>query len=288
MGTSSRYIGPKHGVDDEPADGRGTPNPTPTATGAGNGGDAGADKIAAPNNVALGTSSLPIALASQPTVPFSKARRDFTRFTKTGDKQALFRAISGYVKSSGGLRGVLRRMRSSIKIALGFASLALSFARVGPVEALRRFKLQDLAGKPASEVFERLVDELCHEGGTLDEAVARNAFIDIIKAFAEQEVVNFDQLTPYLMKELLAELITNCIVSKVLSEIGTNSLHSSANDNLCRKAEAALRKHTSDAVCSKLVAPLDPSTSAERLEAIISEIFVASFDTLQSGLEEKS
>ena len=292
MGTSSIGPGPNvvpkpERLDDGAADGGSDPSPAPSDVGVGNGDDTGTNESAAPNNVSPSTSPLPIAPATQLAIPFSRARSDFTRFTKTGDKRALSRAISGYVKSSGGSKGGVRRMPNSVKTAFGFASLASSFARVGPVEALRRFNLQDLAGKPAAEVFERLVDELCHEGGTLDEAVARDALIDTIEAFAEQEVVNFDQLTPDLWKEFLADLIANCIVSKVINEIGTNSLHGSADDNLYREAETTLREYTSGAVRDELKSPLDPSISSEELEGVINEIFETSFAVLQAMLEEK-
>ena len=226
------------------------------------------------------------APAVQP-LPFSGPRGSFTRFTNSGRTSALSSAISGYIAGAGGAGGAVRRMPNSVRVASGVAGLVSRYATVGPVEALRLFNLQALAGRPAAEVFDALVDELCRDGGTIDEAVARDALIDAIAIFLEQDLGNFDELTPDQLNDFLAEVMTGCIVSKVINEIGTNSLHGSANDNLCRDAETAMRDFTAGAVRDALARSFDANRtmSAERLESQIREIFADSFSILENLLE---
>lgn len=282
MGTSSTYGGPGKGLepdwllDDSAGDGGGSGGHDGNNDGGRDGGD---------NN---GADTLPgeRAPAGQP-LSFSGPRASYTRFTNSGRTSALSKAVSGYIASSRGAGGAVRRMPNSVRVASGVAGLASRFATDGPVEALRLFNLQALAGRPVAEVFDALVDELCPDGGTIDEAVARDALIDAIGIFLEQDLGTFGELTPDQLNDFLAEVMTGSIVSKVINEIGTNSLHGSANDNLYRDAEIALRDFTAGAVRDALARSFDANRtmSAERMENNIREIFVDSFEILESMLE---
>lgn len=282
MGTSSSYGGPKGALepdwldDDENAAGAigsGEDGATPDDSDGVEGANDGKDE--------------PPAAAPPVLPPLGGPRGSFTRFTNSGATGALSKAISGYTASAGGARGAVRRMPNSVRTASGVASFASAFAREGPSEALRRFDLQDLAGRPVLEVFEALVDELCPEGGTLDEAVARDAFIEAIAIFAEQDLGNFDELTVDQLDEFLAEVITGCIIGKVINEIGGNSLHGSVDDNRYRDAEATLREYASGAVRDELTRSFDANRSmtSTQMHALIAEIFEDSLAVLQATLE---
>lgn len=294
MGTSSAYGGPKNGlvpdwVDDGDLGGDGISPDGDVGTnddGAGDNdtgteGNDGGD--ASPNDV----NPSPIA-APLPSV--SSARGSYTRFTNSGKTSALSKAVSNYAGSAGGSAGLTRRMPNSVRTASGVASLASGISNIGAVETLRRFDLQALAGRPALEVFEVLMDEICPAGGTIDEAVARDAYIEALEVMAQHELGNFDELTPDQLTEFLAEVMTGSIVSKVINEVGTNSLHSSANDNLYETAEEVLRDYTSGAVRDELSRSFDSSKSmtSDRMNSLIADIFTDSFDVLQAMLEADS
>ena len=296
MGTSSIYGGPKDGLVPDFVTDDFAPAEDPTVGDDGAGSD-GSDQNgqnaddngenAVPLDVAP-SDFIPLATPDPSlAVPLGPARSNFTRFTNTGSGKALFGAVSRYAASSGGSSGIVRRMPNSVQTASNVASLASTFAREGPTEALRKFNLQDLADRPAIEVFDRLVDELCPEGGTIDEAVARDAFIDAIMFFADQQLGNFGELSPDQMNEFLAEVMTRCIVSKVINEIGTNSLHGSANDNLYRDAENTLREYTAGAVRDALATSFNSTQSMTtgQMEKLISEVFTTSLNVLQATLE---
>ncbi len=291
MGTSSSYGGPKNALepdwlDDDASVGK--------AQDDGNGGDVeGTDSIDGNGEDAdrpVNNDPVVPALAAIPPQPLGGARGNFTRFTNSGSTKALSGAVSSYTASAGGSRGIVRRMPNSVRTSSSIASLASSFVRDGPVEALRQFNLESLAGRPAIEVFDVLVDELCPEGGTIDEAVARDAFIDAIVIFSEQDIGNFDELTPDQLNEFLAVIMTGCIVSKVINEIGTNSLHGSANNNLYHEAETTLRDYTSGAVRDGLSRSFDSARnmSSARMSELISGIFTDALDILQATLEAEA
>lgn len=118
---------------------------------------------------------------------FSTARRNFSRFAGSGgrDRASLGRAVSHYVGSStGGARGAAARMGSARGVGsrlLGFLSDA---AARGATEALRALNLGALAGRPIEEIFRGLSDYVCPDGGSIDEGIARSAFIETIADLA--------------------------------------------------------------------------------------------------------
>ena len=289
MGTSSTYGGPKYGLEPpwvdnnngggQPAPDQSSPDGSDAPTEGGDGAGDGAEgnppeqgpKIAAPPH------------------PLKGSRGNFTRFTNSAKSSALSKAVKGYLASTNGGAGATRRMPNSTRVASGVASLVSSVATQGAAAALQRFNLQALAGRPATEVFEALVDHLCPDGGTIDEAIARDALIDTISVFANEDLGNFDQLTPEQLNEFLAEMITRSITTKVINEIGTNSLHGSASDEDFRRAEASLRDYTAGAVRDALGSAFNAQESLtdQQMEQRINDVFANSFEVLEAILENE-
>lgn len=126
------------------------------------------------------TPSIPITTTSN---RFSAARENLSRFASSGgnDRRSLGRAISSYVRtSSGGAATAARRLAPSRTAAAGLATFLFSARSAGLGAALRRLNLNDLAGRPIQGVFLALTETLCPGGGTIDEAIARDAFIETI------------------------------------------------------------------------------------------------------------
>ena len=262
MGTSSPYGGPKGGL--EPS---------------------WVDDVELPGGNPPGDQDDTLA----PRPSFGNSRASFTRFTNSGNVRSLSSAVSGYLASTGGGAGAARRMPHSIRVASGIAGLASRFASGGPAEALRQFELQGLAGRPAVEVFEALLDELCPDGGTIDEAVARDAMIEAISEFAEQDLGNFDELTVEQLGEFLCEVVTRCITTKVINEIGTNSLHGSSTDIDFRQAEEILRDYVSGAVLDALgnTFNANETLTIHEMDRRMNDTFANAFEILRAILEDE-
>ncbi|MGJ8671038.1 MAG: Qat anti-phage system associated protein QatB [Oceanococcus sp.] len=231
---------------------------------------------------------------TSPTVPppapandFQYPRGQFTRFTNGGGGKALGRALKGYVSGAGGGSGATRRMPSSTRVASGVAGLASTFANEGPAAALARFNLQNLAGRPAVEVLEAVADAICPDGGTIDEAIAREAMLEAIADLATDDPGAFDELSPDQLNDFLCDVITRSIVTKILNEIGTNALHGSATDADFREAEQVTRDYTHgrvrDALGSRFQSGSQPTQS--EIDGSISEVFADAFDMLGAVLE---
>ncbi|MEO1513346.1 MAG: Qat anti-phage system associated protein QatB, partial [Planctomycetota bacterium] len=110
-------------------------------------------------------------------------------------------------------------MPGSTRVASGVAGLASAVATEGAEAALARFDLQGLAGRPATEVLEAVADAICPDGGTIDEAIARDSMLEAIADLAEQDPGAFNDLTTEQLNDFLCDVIARSIVTKVLNEI---------------------------------------------------------------------
>ncbi|WP_419859290.1 Qat anti-phage system associated protein QatB [Candidatus Palauibacter irciniicola] len=164
-----------------------------------------------------------------------------TRGARTSDSRAIRRGAARYVGASGGGRAAARRMPNSRAVASGVAELARSFASHGPVEALRRFDLDGMAGAPAEDVFVALTDMLCPPGGTIDEAIARDAMLEAVADLAAAGVGDFDELSTDDLRELFIGVVSRSIEGKILNEVGTNAVSVPADIAGVERAQNMLR-----------------------------------------------
>ena len=241
MGTSGTFEGSKSGLlpswVDEPAS-----SPIAPPDDAGDGPlDGGADD----DSGAAPTPAAPTPYPPMPAIPASSglgaARGNMTRGARTSDSRAIRRGAGGYVSASGGGRAAARRMPNSRAVAGGIAELARSFASQGPVEALRRFDLDGMAGAPAEDVFVALTDMLCPPGGTIDEAIARDAMLEAVADLAAAGVGDFDELSTDDLRELFIGVVSRSIEGKILNEVGTNAVSVAADIAGVERAQNMLR-----------------------------------------------
>ncbi len=155
---------------------------------------------------------------------FASARTNMTRFIKSGgnDNASRGRAISHYVRiSSGGARQAARRMGSSRVSAGRLAGFLSDVERRGQNDALQSLNLEELAGLPISEVFLGMVDYLCPDGGSIDEGIARGAFIETIVDLAQIGEINLDALNFDQMRTVFELYVTHTIENRLYNDIGT-------------------------------------------------------------------
>lgn len=282
MGTSGSFGGSKSGlvpswVDDPPA--------APVAAPEGGepvDGNGGADGDDSGNGVA--PSAYP---PLQPTPVGSElgvARGSLTRGARTSDGRAIRRGAGRYVSASGGGRGASRRMSSSRAAAGGIAGLAHNFVTQGPAEALRPFNLEGLAGAPAVDVFVALTDALCPPGGTIDEAIARDAMLETIAALAAEGVGNFDDMTPSDLQEFFIGVVSRSIEGKILNEVGTNSIRVSPDLASVERMQRMLHDFVDGCVRDRFEATGSnlADVSGQQIDDFVSDLYEAAFDLMQA------
>lgn len=283
MGTSGSFGGSKSGlvpswVDDPPAEPVAAPdNEAPPDGSNGDNQDGSADNLATP-------SAYPPLRPAPDGSGLSIARGNMTRGTRTSDDRALRRGAGKYVSASGGGKGASRRMSSSRAAAGGIAGLAYNFVTQGPAEALKPFNLEGLAGAPVVEVFISLTDALCPPGGTIDEAIARDAMLETIAALAAEGVGNFDDMTLADLQEFFIGVVSRSIEGKIFNEVGTNSIRFSPDLATVERAQRMLHDFVDGCVRDRFEAAGAnlADISGQQIDDFVSYLYEAAFDLMQS------
>lgn len=217
---------------------------------------------------------------------FTAARNNFSRFAGSGgrDRASLGRAVSHYVGSStGGARGAAARMGSSRGAGgrlLGFLSDAVTR---GAAEALRALDLGALAGRPIEEIFLGLSDYVCPDGGSVDEGIAREAFIETIADLAEAGVTDLDALTADQMQTVFELFATNAIEARICNDIGTRSVVLPSDAREAARVQAQLsdfiRRGVADALTAAraTIAAMTPA----RVLDVVTRIYEQAFGILE-------
>ena len=158
---------------------------------------------------------------------YTSARTDFSRFTSSGGqgsqaRHALGRAMSKYVSTaSNGKRTAARRMGSSLVAGSRLLGALENIRATSTTEVLRTLRLEGLIGRPVEEVFLGLMEHVCPPGGTVDEGIARDAFIETVAEVAELGIADLDKLTVDQIQAVLEAFATHSIEARLYNDIGT-------------------------------------------------------------------
>lgn len=286
MGTSTPYGGPGGGTPLVPswlgdADDAGAPAAPP-----GNG--------AVPDGQPMADGAEPSAPPNRPPIPemadpqrFSGARNSFTRFAGSGgrDRANLGRAVSRYVSTSaGGARQAAQRMGASRGAGarlLGF--LADAQAR-GVREALRALDLESLAGRPLTEIFVGLADYVCPGAGTVDEGIAREAYIETIVELASEGLTDLTTFTPDQMQTVFELYATHAIEARICNDIGTKAVTMPADTQAAHRVEQQLRDFIRGGVSDALTRARaeTPNLTSERIQGFVDAVYESAFAILQA------
>lgn len=227
----------------------------------------------------------PLPPTGDPT-RFSAARGNFSRYAGASgaDRRALGRAVSHYVaSSSGGARTAAARMgsaRGAGSRLLGFLSDA---ARRGATEALRALNLGALAGRPIEEIFLGLTDYVCPDGGSIDEGIAREAFIETITDLAEAGITDLDALTPGQMQTVFELYATNAIEARLCNDIGLKTVVLPSDSRQAARVQVQLNDFIRRAVADALMAARTAvgALTPDRVLAFVGGIYEQAFGILQ-------
>ena len=227
----------------------------------------------------------PIPPIADPT-RFSAARNNFSRFAGSGgsDRKSLGRAVSHYVgSSSGGARTAAARMGSARGAGSRLVSFLSDAVARGATEALRSLNLGALAGRPIEEIFLGLADYVCPDGGSIDEGIAREAFIETITDLAGAGITDLDGLTADQMQTVFELYATNAIEARLCNDIGAKTITLPSDSREAARVQAQLndfiRRGVADALTTARAA-MDALTP-DRVLQFVGRIYEQAFGILQ-------
>ena len=175
-------------------------------------------------------------------------------------------------------------MGSSRSAAAGLVSFLNNTSANGVREALRSLNLDSLAGRPIEEVFGGLVDYICLDGGSIDEGIARDAFVETIADLAEAGITDIDGLTSDQIQTVFELYVTHAIEARICNDIGTKVVTMPTDPRTAERVEAQLRdfiqRGVSDALNSTGVNI--QSLAPDAVMGFVTDVYVSAFEILQT------
>jgi len=132
-------------------------------------------------------------------------------------------------------------MGASRDAARGVLGLFREFQRDGVPATLRRLNLGDLVGRPLEDVFSGLTAVVCKDGGSIDEGIALDAWVETVAELEGLGVDDPTRLTPDQMRDIFLAFIARTIEGRLLQDIGANGLKVAADLAAIEAFERQLR-----------------------------------------------
>ena len=231
----------------------------------------------------------PLPLPPLPPPPpadrFRSARGNFSRFAGSGgsDVRALRRGVRDYVRSgAGGSRNATARMGASRTAASAIVGVFRDFQRDGIAATLRRLNLGELAGRPLTYVFLGLTNVVCEDGGTIDEGIARDAWMETIADISESAAADVDTLTPEQMRDAFLSFIAHSIEGRLFQDIGAKGFKFAADlaaiEAFERQLRSYIRRSVRDSFTGDLALPA--ALSEQQIRTIVDRTYEEAWDLL--------
>ena len=215
-------------------------------------------------------------------------RGTFSRFCRSGDRHTLGRALSGYVrKGTGGARNAARRMSSPRTTARAILQVIRDFERHGPAGALYQLNIPGLISRPASDVFLAIFEVLCPPGGTVDQAITREALQEAIGDMAEAGVEDFDTITLEQLKDFFLDFVALSIEGRVMADIGGSAISFPHDVSAVEYAQEQLHDFITGATRGQLSGRLDylERLSDRDIATVVDEIYETAFELVAAAGE---
>ncbi len=229
----------------------------------------------------------PVPTPADDVERFRGARSSLTRFARSGGRTSsqLSRAVSRYVSTaSGGPRQAARRMGAS-RVAGGrlLSFLADAQAR-GARAALAALNLEQLAGRPVDEIFLGLAGYVSPNSATVDEGIARNAFVETIVDLAAAGITNLDGLTAEQVQTVFEIFAAHAIEGRICNDIGGKIIALPANLADAQRVQRQLRDYIRGAVRDALTTARQEfsALTPDRVVGFVTDIYEKTFRILQS------
>jgi hypothetical protein len=195
------------------------------------------------------------------------------------------RAISNYVSSAaGGARTAAQRMGASRGASARLVGFLNDVQARGAEQALKTLNLQHLAGRPIREVFLGLADHISPSSGTIDEGIAREAFIETIAELTVLGVTDLDALTEAQMQIVFELYATHAILARICNDIGTKAISMPVDAGTALKVQRQIsdfiRRGVSDALTRARATT--PVLTQPRVQAFVDEVYEEAFAILRA------
>ena len=294
MGTSAPSNGPSNATPLVPSWLPEKPIP-PAAPPDNNDGDSDkGDEVSSPDQNSPPIDQARPAIQEPPqTQRFRSPRRKFNAYANSGglDGAAGGKALGGYVRTGvGGAKNATQRMGGSRATAGNILQMFHNIQSDGLNETLTKLNLTTLSGKTPAEICTGLTEAICEdqEGGPIDEAIARDAWLSTIIALPDLGVTDLEILSTEQIEAVFIEFITNSIQSRIMQDIGAQTLKIADSIADIENLESQLHGYINNCVKDSLASEFNNITDWDKsdISEIVDETYQSTFNSLESKEDE--
>lgn len=217
---------------------------------------------------------------------FRSARTNFSRFAGSGgrDQSALKRAVRDYVrKGTNGSATAVQRMGTSRAAASNALGVFRGIQRDGVQETLRSLNLDNFEGRGVQDVFIGLTEVICQDGGSVDEAIARDAWLETIAVMDQFGIDDLDSLSSDQIKEVFLNFIAHTVEARLYQEIGVNGFTFAEDMNDIDGFDGQFRDYIERTVRDSFTSDLAQISkmSDEDIRAIVDNTYLEAWNLLE-------
>ncbi len=154
----------------------------------------------------------------------------------------------------------------------------------GVQAALRALNLEALVGRTVEEIFIGLADFVCPVGGTVDDGIAREAFIETIAQLADEGIRDLATLSVDQMQTVFEIYATHAIEARLCNDIGAKTVSLPASVPTAAHVEKQLQDFIRGGVADALASA---RASLERLTTetvlhFVDDVYASAFEVLRT------
>jgi len=188
---------------------------------------------------------------------YTGPRASFTRFTKSGgeDRRALGKAVSSFVsRTSGGSATTSRRMAAERSAAATLANVLSRASRApgGIREVVRTLNFGSLADRSIQDIYAALVDHICPPDGDLDDAHAREAYLEAVNEVMQNQPLDLERPSPETIMEIIGKFIANAVNQRIVTAIGSGIISLPDDPKEVRAVERGLKDFISGCIAETM------------------------------------
>jgi len=178
----------------------------------------------------------------------------------------------------------MQRMGASRSAGKRLLSFLTNAQIHGTRTALRVLNLEALAGRSIDEIFLGLADYVCPNTGSIDDGIAREAFVETIVDLTELGFTDLDALTPDQLQTVFELYATHAIEARLCNDIGTKIIAAPINaqtaQNIQKQLFDFIRNGVSDALTE--ARSETPMLTLDRVNTFVDSVYERTFEILHA------
>jgi hypothetical protein len=200
-----------------------------------------------------------------------------------GDDDLARAALGAFVSALGGATRAAANATAGVRAAGGLGEFFADVSRDGLDTTLERYGLEDLLGGEPLEVLNEIAARVAGAGQTQEEAIAREAVLDVLveiygdaEVFADMEALEIDATA---IRDFLARFLTDYIYKLVLHDLGDRITDNAGSPEEAARLEQQIREEIRSLVALDLstIDPLNFDWSGpvgqERMRSLLADAF---------------